>query len=66
MWQRGYESRGVQIPRIDVASGQEGMSTGPGSGKGKSKVASSGSASKVSSQIILSDTKVSSDDDVHL
>jgi hypothetical protein len=52
--QRGDESRGVQIPRADIAGGQGGVSTGPGSDKGKGKVAP---------QIVLSDTEVSSEED---
>jgi hypothetical protein len=64
--QRGDESWGIQIPKTDVANSQGGASTVPGSSKGKGKVASSGSASKVSSRIILSDTEVLSDDDLPL
>jgi hypothetical protein len=37
--QKGDESRGVQIPRADVAGGPGGVSTGLDTGKGKGKVA---------------------------
>jgi hypothetical protein len=52
--QRGDESRGVQILGTNVADGQGGASTSPGSSKGKGKVAP---------QIILSDTEVISEED---
>jgi hypothetical protein len=53
-WQRGDESWGIQIPRVDVAGGQGGASTGPSSGKEKGKVVP---------RIVLSDTEVSSEED---
>jgi hypothetical protein len=49
-WQRGDESRGVQIPGADVADDQGSVSTGPSSGK-------------VIPQIVLSDTEVLSEED---
>jgi hypothetical protein len=52
--QRGDESRGIHIPRVDIASSQGCVSTSPGSGKGKGKAAP---------QIILSNTEVSSEED---
>jgi hypothetical protein len=64
--QRGDESWGMQIPVTDIASGQSGVNTSLGSGKGKGKVASFGSTLKVSSWTVLSDTKVSADDDCPL
>jgi hypothetical protein len=52
--QRGDESREVQIPGADVASGQGSASTSLGSSKGKGKAAP---------QIVLSDIDVSSEED---
>jgi hypothetical protein len=54
MWRRGDESRGVHIPGADVANGQGGPSTSPGSGKGKGKAAP---------QIVLSDIEVLLEED---
>jgi hypothetical protein len=52
-WQKGNKSRGVQIPGADVAGGPDAPSVGPGSSKGKGKVATP----------VRSDDEVSPDDD---
>jgi hypothetical protein len=52
--QRGDESWGIQIPWADVVDGQGGASTGPSSSKEKGKVVP---------HIVLSNTKVSSEED---
>jgi hypothetical protein len=65
-WHTGDLSRGVKIIGPDTAGGRGGTDTAAGSGKGKEKIASSGSSPKVGSQPPSGNTKVSSEDDVAL
>jgi hypothetical protein len=51
VWQRGDESRGIEIPKAVIAGGQGGVSIDLGSDKGKDQAAP---------KIVLSDTEVSS------
>jgi hypothetical protein len=53
MWQKGDESRGVQISRTDIAGGSGAPRAGPGSSKGNGNAA----------MPVHSGDEVSSDDD---
>jgi hypothetical protein len=56
-WQMGDQSHGVHIPGTDAADGRRSADTALSSGKGKGKIASSRSASKVGSQSPSSDAE---------
>jgi hypothetical protein len=64
--QRGDQSRGMHILGTDAAGSRRSATTAMGSGKGKERIASSGSPSKVGSLSPSSDAEVSSEEIVPL
>jgi hypothetical protein len=64
--QGGDQSHSKHIPRTDATGSPMGANTAAGSGKGKEKIAPSGSAPKVGSRSMPSDTEASSEETVPL